>query len=374
MVNFVPFLTKSSANAIDKAVGKAGNKAATPVNSFIGQVNNVFGTKIPTINPVGALKKGAVAGIKSVLGNTAPDLSPKATDGQAIRSQVIKVSERFGGRLNKTSPVATTGEAMAQFPVVSEMAKRFDPVTNFEWMAVIRGRGASAKTELPWYYIDDITLPAPNFESTQKYINGKEIKYADMFSVNNCTIKIYSDISGLAFNYCNAWCRSIFRDDNLHQLPSVYKKDIWVFILDAKRNVVTDIQLLGCWPTAWADYQLVGNAAAALETSLTLSVDDFKMNYNDDPQAIANVIQRATSDGTFDGSGAVAGAGGGYGSQDISQSMLENVIARSGPINNQTGSPGGDAREALRRANLAKTNADRIVKQARDLSRGINGF
>jgi hypothetical protein len=44
-----------------------------------------------------------VAGIKSVLGNTAPDLSPKATDGQAIRSQVIKVSERFGGRLNKTS-------------------------------------------------------------------------------------------------------------------------------------------------------------------------------------------------------------------------------------------------------------------------------
>jgi hypothetical protein len=119
---------------------------------------------------------------------------------------------------------------------------------------------------------------------------------------------------------------------------------------------------------------LVGNAAAALETSLTLSVDDFKMNYNDDPQAIANVIQRATSDGTFDGSGAVAGAGGGYGSQDISQSMLENVIARSGPINNQTGSPGGDAREALRRANLAKTNADRIVKQARDLSRGINGF
>jgi hypothetical protein len=195
-------------------------------------------------------------------------------------------------------------------------------------MAVIKNRG-SQKRELPWYYVDDITVPLANFNSTQKYINGKEYKYADMFSVNTCSVKIYSDMTGLAFNYCDKWVKSVYRDDNLYQMPSEYKKDLWIFILDSTRKVVVSIQLLGVWPTAWADYQLVGNASAALETSLTLSVDDVKLNYSDDPDAIAASIRSVMgnlSSGNDVGGGS---SGDSFGSQDVSGAAMQNFMQES---------------------------------------------
>lgn len=261
MVDFANLAGKFASTSLDRSAGGL-NAKATPLNSFISKVNSTLGTNIAQLNPSAMLKAAA--------------------SGQ--------LSSLFGGSLNQNSPVATMGKAFASKIVENELNKRMDPVTNFEWLAVVVNKNPGSKDELPWYYIDEISVPLPNFGSTQKYVEGKDKKYADMFTINTCTIKVYTDVSGLAFNFCNMWCKSIYRDDNLYQMPLAYKKDIYVFILDPTRKIVVNMQLLGCWPSAWADYQLTSGAAEALGTSLTLSVDDFKMNYDSSPAAVTASI------------------------------------------------------------------------------------
>ena len=340
MVDFVPFLTRTGANAIDRGAGPGANKVATPINSFISKVNNVFGTNIHTVNPVALGKEVLNSAIADIFGRTPQGGRPSATQGRARLTQAVNVSNYSGGR--QPTPIETAGKTLARQNVLNEMSKRFDPVTNFEWIAVIRNRGTQNMI-LPWYYVDEITIPLANFASTQKYINGREVKYADMFSVNTCTAKIYSDVSGMAFNYSDHWCKSVYRDDNLYQMPSEYKKDVWIFILDITRQVVMNVQLIGVWPSAWADYQLVGNSAAHLETSLTLSVDDFKMNYSDDPEDIAAKITRSTTGSTGTGEGVSGAAPSGapgkassFGSQNIGGGMMNNIVSDLGSTLNSS--------------------------------------
>ena len=261
MVDFSNLAGKLSSASIDNIAGGLNGKAS-PLNSFVSKVNSTLGTNISQLNPSALLKSAA--------------------NGQ--------LSSLFGGTQNQNSPVANVGKGYASKNVSTELEQRMDPVTNFEWIAMVVNKSPGAKDELPWYYIDEISVPLPNFGSTQKYVEGKDKKYADMFTINTCTIKVYTDVSGLAFNFCNMWCKSIYRDDNLYQMPLAYKKDIYVFILDPTRKIVVNMQLLGCWPSAWADYQLTSGAAEALGTSLTLSVDDFKMNYDSSPAAVTASI------------------------------------------------------------------------------------
>ena len=270
-------------NAIENLVGGKLNGAATPLNSFISKVNSTLGTNFSQLNPAAMLKAAAAGNVASL----------------------------FGGTQNKNSPVASTGAAFAKRNVANELDKRLDPITNFDWIAIVVNKNPGNNNELPWYYIDEITVPSPNFGSSPKFVEGKDKKYADMFSLNACTIKIYTDISGLAFNFCNDWVRSIYRDDNLYQMPIAYKKDIYVFILDTTRKVVVDIQLLGCWPTSWADYQLTSGSSSALESSLTLSVDDYKMKYDVNAAAVTASIERITAESAFWGNLSAQGGAGG---------------------------------------------------------------
>ena len=263
MFDVAGLANKVGGNAIDKYAGNLNSKA-TPINSFISKINSTLGTNFSQINPSAMLKAAA--------------------SGQ--------ISSLFGGKENANSPVRTTGKAFASLKVANELDKRLDPITNFEWIAMVVNKNPSKNTELPWYYIDEITIPCPNFGTTQKFVLGKDKKYAEWFTINTCTMKLYTDVSGLAFNFCNDWALSIYRDDNFYQMPIAYKKDIYVFILDPTRQVVVDIQLLGCWPSAWADYQLTGGSAAALESSITLNVDDFKMNYDVSAAAVQAKIAR----------------------------------------------------------------------------------
>jgi hypothetical protein len=266
MVDFTALGQKIGGNALE-GMGGGLNAKSTPLNSFVSKVNSTLGTNIAQVNPTAMLKSAA--------------------SGQ--------ISSLFGGTQNANSPTRTTGAAFAARDVKSDLMKRLDPVTNFEWMAIVVNKSPGTNDTLPWYYIDEITVPSPNLGSTQKFVAGKEKKYAEWFTLGTCTVKIYSDISGLAFNFCNNWIRSVYRDDNFYQAPIAYKKDIFVFILDPTRKVVIDIQLLGCWPTAWGDYQLTSGAAAALESSLTLSVDDFKMNYDSNKDAVIKSIDAVTA-------------------------------------------------------------------------------
>lgn len=191
------------------------------------------------------------------------------------------------------SPTRNIGNSYAAQNVLEVMKSRGDPITNFDWIAVVVNKGLSLNSTIPWYYINNIQAPGMNIAAVEKYRAGRQVKFADVFSVDACTIQLYSDTTGQAFNFCNDWIRSVYRDDDLYQLPSVYKKDIYIFILDITRAVVVDVKLIGCWPTQWAGYNLTSEGSAVLPTSLTLSVDDMRVNYDSQPTAIIESVNRA---------------------------------------------------------------------------------
>lgn len=191
------------------------------------------------------------------------------------------------------------GNVYAGKNVLEAMASRDDPVNNFEWLAVVVPQKLSASATVPWYYIDGISIPTQSLAANEKFVNGKTNKYAGTYSVDTANIKIFSDRTGMGFDFCNDWFRSIFRDDGLYQPPAVYKRHVYVYILDAARGIVVDFKLVGTWPITWASYELNGESAHAIETQMTLSVDDLKMNYDSDPQSILNSVNKALG-GVYD--------------------------------------------------------------------------
>ncbi len=228
---------------------------------------------------IGTLNDGAWAAVQSVLGGRSQGSVNNV--GNFIR----KVSENF-------SISRRLGEAYSRQNVLEVTGNRGDPVTNLDWIAVVVNKNLSLNTTLPWFFIDEITTPAFTVEIEEKFKYGSYVKYAKHAKVDSAAIKVYSEVNGTAFNFCNDWVRAIYRDDNLYQLPSLYKKDIYIYILDSTRNIVVDFKLLGCFPTSWDAYTLDSQAARPLETNLQLSVDSYRMNYDSDPKSIVNNINR----------------------------------------------------------------------------------
>lgn len=210
--------------------------------------------------------------------------------GGRSQGPVNNVNKFINKVTTRLSPTRVIGKTYAKQNVLDAVSSRGDPITNFDWIAVVVNKSVSLNTTLPWYYINHIQLPGPSLGSEEKYVDGRLKKYATLFTLDSVSIRLFSDTTGAAFNFANDWFRATYRDDNLYQLPSVYKKNIYVFILDPTRDVVLDIQLIGCKPTNWAGYSLGSDSSSALETSMTLDVDDFRVNYDSNPTSvIANV-------------------------------------------------------------------------------------
>lgn len=248
-----------------------------------------------------------MADISGILGEGAWQAVSSVLGGQS-QGPVNNINSFINKVTAKLSPTRLIGNTYANQNVLEVMSTRTDPVTNFDWIAVVVNKGLSLNTTIPWYYINDIQTPSLSLSAADKYRAGRLVKFAELFTVDSCNIKIYSDTTGQAFNFCNDWVRSAYRDDDLYQLPSAYKKDIIVYILDVKRQIVVDVKLVGCFPTSWAGYNLSSGAASALETSLTLSVDDVRVNYDSQPTSIIASVNKALGGFTDSISSAAKGA------------------------------------------------------------------
>lgn len=214
-----------------------------------------------------------------------------------VNSFLDKVSQIRNNVLNDplgtspASPVRKQGKIFSRENVYSLVGSRPDPITNFDWLAIVENKGFAGSQAIPWHYIDEVTTPGMNISEFSKFRAGRNLKFADLFSTDTCSIKIYNDNKGLGFNFCNDWVRSVYRDDDFYQVPDRYKKNIKIWILDVVRKVVTDVQLIGCWPTAWTGLTLTSGSSAMLEINLTLAVDDIRFNYNSSFEAVVAGIE-----------------------------------------------------------------------------------
>lgn len=228
------------------------------------------------------------------------DMSAAAQDVVTAASQgplsgPIKDYNRFMDRVGAAlSPTRQLLGTFTKQNVLKKLAARADPVFAHDWIGFVMDNGLSTSAQMPWEYIDGITLPAVTIESRSLFRNGTMRKTAGNMTNSTAELMFYTDRSGLAFNYADYWLRSTFRQDGFHNLPAKYKKDIVVFILDAKRKIVVDFRLVGCWPTSDNALSLGGAGVNMLQRTLTLEVDEVFVNYDSDLSSA-----KASIDGLF---------------------------------------------------------------------------
>lgn len=209
----------------------------------------------------------------------------------------IKDIDTFLGRIDRIGqtflPKTPPANEYARQNVLQAIQNRKDPLLTVDWIGIVQDPvGVTNSPNVPWSYIDEIQTPSIRVGSEPVFRNGIVKKYATSYEVDNANLKIYTDTTGQAFNFCNAWTRSTRRQDGLWNLASQYKKDIIIFILDATRSVVVDIRLIGCFPNSWNSYQLEAGGSNALITTLDLSVDDFYINVDSDGSSAKNELTK----------------------------------------------------------------------------------
>ncbi len=178
-----------------------------------------------------------------------------------------------------------TDNAYARQNVLACLQSRKDPLLTVDWIGMVMTKSTLPLPDLPWYYIDEIQTPSVRINAEPVFREGRTKKYASSFDVDSCTLKLYTDASGQAFNFANAWVQSTKRPDGLWNLPTNYKKDIVIYVLDSTRSTVVDIRLIGCFPTSWSSYNLESGGSNPVETTLELSVDDMVINVSGEKSA-----------------------------------------------------------------------------------------
>jgi hypothetical protein len=102
--------------------------------------------------------------------------------------------------------------------------------------------------------------------------------YAGAYSADQLTLTIYSDQTGYGVDYINKWQRTIVTENGYFSLPSRYKRNVVVSLLDAKAQTVVTFTFVGCWPTGVESYNLEGGNATVLHTTVQLSCDNVLIN------------------------------------------------------------------------------------------------
>lgn len=216
-----------------------------------------------------------------IVGNAVSSASEYLT--QTVLSKPIANYTEFMKRIgNAISPTRKIGNAYAKQNYLELLSSRGDPLTQFDWIGVvINTQGLSTNYSLPWYYIDEVHLPSQATGTHTRRVNGLNRNYVSDYEALQTSLKLYTDNTGTAINFANQWLRSAYRTDKFFGLPSSYKKDIQIYILDSARQCVVDFRLKGCFPTTWEGNQL-GSASGTLDTSLTIQVDEVLQNYDSD--------------------------------------------------------------------------------------------
>jgi len=152
------------------------------------------------------------------------------------------------------------------------MLSRGDPLLAFEWVGFINDPANPAGI-LPSIYVDAIDTPSLQYEKNSLYKAGINTSYAGALSVSELGLTLYSDTTGKAFRVASSWFGAVRANESgNYRLPRDYKKEIVVYIFDAKRKAVVSMHIHGTFPVAWEQYSL-NESADPLRTRLQLSVD-----------------------------------------------------------------------------------------------------
>lgn len=172
---------------------------------------------------------------------------------------------------------------------ISKLTQRNDPLPDFKWVispssAIIPNGGLPDinGVSLPLTYVESIDLPFRNINIVGGvYAGGTYSYYAGSHDISSITINFYEDVKASALKYITQWKNLIKNfSTGIYSLPSVYKKDLMVQLLDFKNSPVITARLIGIWPADTSALNLNYTTNGNVVYSQVFSVDDQEIKFN----------------------------------------------------------------------------------------------
>jgi len=255
-------------SVVNSAKNAATQAAAGAVNAGLAGVIGAA-TDIVTGNPADAAQRifdipGNVAGaVGSVLG---------VASGSILSGP--------GGGMSRMSDNGGILEGNSFYGALA----RSDPMQSISWYAQVPViTSAYGTMGLPWYFIQEATVPFRQFDQVSIFREGRTKHYAGRYSLDSLRLSFYMDSSGLTMRYLRGWEAAILQPtDRINVMtqgggfmpPNQYKKDIYVFLLDPIRQAIACLQYIECWPTNLDQLQLESASSNQLVANVNFSVGD----------------------------------------------------------------------------------------------------
>ncbi len=305
---------KGAASAVGNAAKSVGKAAQTAVNSAVGAAG--IGNAGRIVNAAGGAAAGALG---QAVGNATLGAAKKLLQGDILGAgqEVIDQITSLGGALSGPGGGAFEGYSL----LGTQM--RADPLMNWSWYCVLPPvASAYGFRTLGWNYVEECNVPFRQFETRSVYDQGFTKHYAGKYSVDSLRLAVYHDSQGVALNYFRAWQAAMMmpfpatsaQTSGGFFLPSInYKKNVYIYLLNPRQQVVAQIMCTGCWPTSLDSLSLVSGQSGRLIGNVTLSVDDVFLDFTGAASDLVTEAISAINSGGFDfnnpaAAGAAAGA------------------------------------------------------------------
>lgn len=286
---------KGAVNAIGDVAGTVGRAAEKVVTGAVADV-------------VGPAAGGAVGKILNTAGSAAVGALGQAVGNVALNGAKAILNGNFdqlGGIITgELSSVGgflkgPGGGMMEGYSLLGALA-RSDPLLDFNWYCVLPPiQSAYGTTNLGWNYVEECTVPFRQFENRSVYDQGFNKHYAGKYSVDNLRLGVYMDSQAKSLMYFRAWQAAIMQPFPATEAPTLggnfnvpmnYKKDVRIYLMNPRRQVIAQILCTGCWPTNIDSLGLTSAQGGRLIQTVNLSVDDVFLDFTG---AAADIISEA---------------------------------------------------------------------------------
>lgn len=145
-----------------------------------------------------------------------------------------------------------------------------DPLLNFRWVVQESFAG------LPKSYVERVDLPFSNIQVREGIYNASSFTYFPGFhNISAFSMSFYEDKNATVLSWINQWKNKI-KDFNtgLYKLPSTYKRDLKVHLLDQTGEDVMIVQLKGLFPAETSNLPLEYTSSNRITIEQQFSCDD----------------------------------------------------------------------------------------------------
>lgn len=124
-----------------------------------------------------------------------------------------------------------------------------------------------------------VNIPFRTFNTEEIQTANEKRFYAGLSEISNLDMEFYEDTNMITTIYFLAWqskIRQWYKRKSYNAIPSNYKRNIEVYIIDNAGYLNAKFNLIGAFPTSVEPIQL-GNEGQNISIRVSIQIDDVKM-------------------------------------------------------------------------------------------------